>query len=47
MPTIVANADGSYTITVPAPVAPALPTEVVDVKAGETVEVVDTDTPAA
>ena len=29
MPTIVANADGSYTITVPAPVVPAVtePTE--------------------
>ena len=25
MPTIVANADGSYTITVPAPVAPTPP----------------------
>ena len=46
MPTIVANPDGSYTITVPAPVAPAAPTEVVDVAAGESVEVVNTDVPA-
>ena len=43
MPTIVANADGSYTITVPAPVAPTAPTQVVDVTAGESVEVVNTD----
>jgi len=46
MPTIVANEDGSYTITVPAPVVTA-PTQVVDVTAGESVEVVNTDVPAA
>ena len=49
MPTsnIVANADGSYTITitVPAPAPQAVPSQIVDVTAGESVEVVDTDTP--
>ena len=51
MPTsnIVANEDGSYTvtITVPAPAVAAVPSEVVDVTAGESVEVVNTDTPPA
>ena len=49
MPTsdIVANADGSYTITitVPAPALQAVPSQIVDVTAGESVEVVNTDTP--
>ena len=51
MPTsnIVSNADGSYTITitVPAPAPQAVPSQIVDVTAGESVEVVDTDTPSA
>ena len=51
MPTsnIVANEDGSFTvtITVPAPAVAAVPTETVDVTAGESVEVVNTDTPSA
>lgn len=47
MPTIVANADGSYTITVPAPAPATVPSQIVDVSAGESVEVVNTDTPAA
>ena len=45
MPTIVANADGSYTITVPAPavVAPVAPTITeVDVKESDGSEVVAT-----
>ena len=50
MPTsnIVANADGSYTITitVPAPAPQAVPSQIVDVTAGESVEVVNTDTPS-
>ena len=49
MPTsnTVANADGSFTvtITVPAPAPQAVPSQIVDVTAGESVEVVDTDTP--
>lgn len=51
MPTsnIVANEDGSFTvtITVPAPAVAAVPSQIVDVAAGESVEVVNTDTPAA
>ena len=47
MPTVTANADGSYTITVPAPVVAAVPSQIVDVTAGETVEVVNTDAPIA
>lgn len=44
MPTVTANPDGSYTITVPAPIAVpgAVPGQTVDISAGETVEVVDT-----
>lgn len=47
MPTIVANADGSYTITVPAPAPVAVPTQVIDVTPGESVEVVAEANPAA
>lgn len=48
MPTsnIVANEDGSFTvtITVPAPAVAAVSSQIIDVAAGESVEVVNTDT---
>jgi hypothetical protein len=51
MPTtnVVANEDGSFTVTVtvPAPAPAAVPSQIVDVTAGESVEVVNTDTPPA
>lgn len=50
MPTsnIVANEDGSFTVTiaVPAPAVATIPSQIVDVTAGESVEVVNTDAPA-
>ena len=46
MPTVTANADGSYTITVPAPVAPA-PEVIEDVKVENTDGTSETLTPEA